>query len=269
MSLFCPGDFLEIIDLADDAKELYFVCLEDWSPEMKKAGDNKRRWYEKMKSRGLRVKLAKDADGQIGGMIQYTPIEHSNVLGDGYFINCIWVHGYKEGRGNFQGKGMGKALLKAAEEDARQLGAKGIAAWGISLPFWMKASWFKKQGYKVADKDGMGVLLWKPFNDGVAPPKWMKRQKTPQPITGKVAVASFVNGWCQAQNLVHERAKKASLGFGDKVVFHEYMTSDRNVLNEWGISDGLFIDGKQVSGGPPPSYEKIRKLIEKKVRKLR
>ena len=30
---------------------------------------------------------------------------------------------------------------------------KGIAAWGLSLPFWMKASWFKKHGFKKVDKN--------------------------------------------------------------------------------------------------------------------
>ncbi len=28
---------MKIIDLADEYKELYFVCLEDWSEEMKEA----------------------------------------------------------------------------------------------------------------------------------------------------------------------------------------------------------------------------------------
>ncbi len=51
-----------------------------------------------------------------------------------YFILCIWVHGHKQGPGNLQKRGMGKALLQAAEDDARDLGAKGIAAWGLWLP---------------------------------------------------------------------------------------------------------------------------------------
>ena len=36
-----------------------------------------------------------------------------------------------------------------------------------------------------------------------------------------------------------------------------------------GISDALFINGKQVRTGPPPSYEKIKKLIGKRERKLK
>ncbi|MFC2008366.1 GNAT family N-acetyltransferase, partial [Chloroflexota bacterium] len=169
---------METIDLADKYEQLYFVCLEDWSEEMKEAGDHKAVWYNKMKDKGLRVKLALDDSGEVGGMIQYIPVEHSFVEATNlYFINCIWVHSHKQGRGNFQKRGLGKALLQAAENDVKTMGAKGIVAWGIPLPFWMKASWFKKQGYSKVDKQGLlgQVLLWKPFTDDATPPKWIRQ----------------------------------------------------------------------------------------------
>ncbi|MBN2541624.1 hypothetical protein JXI42_02055 [bacterium] len=97
---------MNIIDLAEAHEPLYFVCLEDWSEQMKEAGDHKRNWYNKTKHKGLRVKLAVDDNGEIGGMIQYLPIEYSHLEGkDLYFIMCIWVHGYKQGRGDFRRKG--------------------------------------------------------------------------------------------------------------------------------------------------------------------
>ena len=260
---------MKIVDLTDERKELYFVCLEDWSDEMEDAGDKKRVWYDKMEGRGIRVKLALDDTGTVGGMIQYAPIEHAFVEGkDLYFIYCIWVHGYKKGRGNFQKRGMGKALLAAAESDAEERGAKGIVAWGVSLPFWMRASWFKKQGYRKVDKESMQVLLWKPFTDAAIPPKWIKEKKKPERISGKVTVTSFTNGWCPAQNIVYERAKRAAAEFGDKVVFQEIDTFDHRTMLEWGHSDALFIDGKEVRTGPPPSYEKLRELIARRIKRL-
>lgn len=260
---------MKIIDLLDEHKPLYFICLEDWSGEMKDAGNHKEQWYTVMKEKGLRVKLALDDNGIIGGMIQYLPIEYSSAEGkDLYFINCIWVHGYKHGRGNYQKQGYGKALIQAAEEDAKNLGAKGIVAWGMSLPFWMKASWFKKQGYEKVDKESVRVLLWKTFTDDAVPPKWIKQKKTPNPIFGKTSVVSFMNGWCPAQNMVFERAKKAASEFGDKVEFKAFHTSDREVFLEWGIGDGLFINGKQIRTGPPPSYDTIKKKIAKQVNKI-
>jgi len=260
---------MKVIDLTEDYKQLYFVCLEDWCEEMKEGGDHKEVWYNKMKDKGLGVKLALDDNGKVGGMIQYIPIEHSLAEGkDLYFINCIWVHGYKKGRGNFQKKGMGKALLQAAEVDVKAKGAKGMVAWGISLPFWMKASWFKKQGYTKVDKQEGQVLLWKPFTNNAILPKWIKQKKKPEMTPGKVTVTAFLNGWCPAQNIVFERAKRAASEFRDKVVFREINTFDRKVFLEWGIADALFIDDKQVRTGPPPPYGKIKKLIAKRVKKL-
>ena len=262
---------MKVIDLTEENEKLYFVCLEDWSDEFKEAGNHKENWYNKMKDKGLRVKIALDDNDRVGGMIQYVPVEYSFVEGkDLYFITCIWVHGYKIGRGNFQKKGMGKALLQAAEEDVKTMGLKGIAAWGIPLPFWMKASWFKKQGYIKVDKKGFldAVLLWKPFTKDATPPKWIKQKKKPEKIPGKVVVTAFINGWCPAQGMVVERAKRAASEFGDKVIFQEINTFDREVLLEWGVADGLYIDDKKVNTGPPPSYEKIKKKIAKRVKRI-
>ncbi len=261
---------MQILDLTEEHQSLYLHCLEEWSDEMKEAGDRKQCWCQKYSQRGLRVKLAEDDAGTIGGMIQYLPIEHSLAEGeDLYFILCTWVHGHKQGPGNLQKRGMGKALLQAAEDDARNLGAKGIAAWGLWIPVWMKASWYKKQGYKKVDRDGVRVLLWKPFSDDARPPKWIRQQKKPKPAPGQVTVTAFSNGWCQGPNITMERAKRACEQFDDEVKFEMIDTSERSVFLEWGISDDLFVDGKSVVKGPPLTYEAIEKLIEKRVRRLR
>jgi hypothetical protein len=179
------------------------------------------------------------------------------------------VHGYQQGRGNFRKHGMGKALLAAAEDDARQHGAQGMAAWGLWLPFWMKASWFKKRGYRKAERQGISVLLWKPFTADAQPPRWFPKAKSlPEPTAGKVNVTAFVSGWCLAQNLVYERAKRAATEFGERVVLREIDTSNRSEVARWGVADGVFVDGKNLQKGPPPSYEKIRSTIAKRLRVL-
>ena len=122
---------MKITDITPETESLYFCCLEEWSEEMKEAGDHKQKWYTRMKEKGLKVKFAVDDNNIIGGMIQYIPIEYSMCEGKNlYVVLCIWVHSYKQGRGNYRKKGMGKAMLKAAEEDARMLGADGLVTWG-------------------------------------------------------------------------------------------------------------------------------------------
>lgn len=260
---------MEIIDLTERHHEQYFCCLETWSDEMREAGDHKRKWFDEMIEKGLRVKLAVE-DGTPCGMIQYIPIEYSRALGvDLYFIDCIWVHGYRKGIGNYQKRGIGKALLRAAEDDASSMNMKGMAAWGLSIPVWMRASWFRKQGYSKVDSNGITVLLWKPYKEDAVPPQWIRQRKEPESVEGKVTVTSFINGWCQLQSIVSERARRASEEFGDLVEFREIVTSDPSVLGEWGISDGLYIDGGLVRTGPPPSYKKIRSRILKRVKRLR
>ena len=259
---------MEIIDLVEEYENTYCMCLEDWSDEMKEAGDYKKVWYERKKTKGLRVKLARNKEGRIVGMIQYVPVEEAPVLGGNlYYIYCIWIHGYKEGVGNWQNRGTGRKLLAAAEEDARSLRSKGMVAWGITLPFFMRSKWFKKNGYRKIDRDGITELLWKPFTGDAEPARLIKKKKTPGKQKNGVSVTCFRNGWCPAQNIVCERMKRAVEETGGRAEYIEIDTENRENLLEWGISDALYINGRQINTGPPPAYESLKKRLEKAIKK--
>jgi len=265
-----PTSSANIIDINEDYEATYCVCLEDWSDEMHDAGDHKARWYHEMKDRGLRVKLALDENAKAVGMIQYGPIELGPALGDDLsMVLCIWVHGYDEGVGNHQGHGIGTALLEAAEADARDLGAKGMVAWGMALPFWMKASWFKSHGYEKVDRQGISELVWKPFTADAEPPRWIPEGDPPPAGSDKVNVTAYLNGWCPSANMVYERARRAADDFADDVVFTTIDTSEQQVRLTHGHSDAVFVDGKPLQRGAPPSYDEVHDAIEKRVRRRR
>jgi GNAT superfamily N-acetyltransferase len=262
---------MEIVDLCPERREDFLLCLEPWSDDIRVGHDLKARWTACMEPHGLVVKLAVDDAGATIGMIQAWPIERSWILGqDLYVIGCTWVHGHKgKGVGDRRGSGAGRLLLRAAEDEVRARGAKGMAAWGLWLPFWMRASWYRKQGYRKADRLGMAQLVYKPFEDGVEPPRFLRPVKKPEPIPGRVRVTSFSQGWCCVQNIQSERARIVCERLGGEVVYERIDTSDRDTLLEWGHADALFVDGKDVSSGPPPSEEKIEKLIRKRLARLR
>ena len=260
---------MKVIDLTEAHVDLFCVCLEDWSDEAAEAGPKRREWYDRMAPLGLRAKLAVDDAGEVGGMIQYLPIEHSFVLGaDLWVILCVWVHSYDEGRGDFSGQGMGTALLQAAEDDARARGAKGMVAWGLGVPVWMKASWFRKHGYEVADRQNVRTLVWKPFTDDAVAPKWIA-EKPPdvRGRSGKATVTAYSTGWCMAANLTYERARAVAAEFGEAVVFEEIPLPDRASMVEHGQLDSVYLDGKNVSGGAPVTVDKLRRTLGKRVRR--
>ncbi len=263
---------IHIVDLSPEREPLYFVCLEEApAAVLAGAGDHKRRWFTAMRQRGLRVKLALDAGGRVGGMIQYLPIEHAPALGHGLeFVLCVWVRGRPMGGSSFQRRGMGTALLAAAEAEARARGVQGMAAWGLALPFWMRASWFRRHGYRPADRRGLAALVWKPFVEGAEPPRWPPfTGKRPEPVPGKVVVTGCVSGWCPGLNLGFERARRAAATFGDRVECRMIDTLDRDAMLAWGESDALFVDDRSIRNGPPPSEARLGAIIGRRVRRLR
>ncbi len=262
---------MKIVDLTSDYENPYLVCIEEWSDEMMESRHIKEKWYHEMKEKGLRTKLALTDDGIVGGMIEYMPIEHSYAEGDNlYMINCIWVHGYKDHPpGNLQGKGMGKELLKAAEEDVKSLGKKGFAAWGLSEEMWMSASWFQKHGYEKADQEGWLVLVWKSFSEDAKSPKWIKGAFEHVPVEGKVKVTSFYSGQCPSENITYSRAKEIAQEYADKVVFEEIDMNKPENKKKYGLKGGLYINGENIFEGPPPSHEQIKEKIEEHLKTLK
>jgi N-acetylglutamate synthase-like GNAT family acetyltransferase len=260
---------MDIIDLSDNTRKDYFTCLEEWSGEIKDGFYRKECWYNSMREKGLRVKLVRNDAGVVAGMIHYAPVEYSWIEGkDLYFVYCIWVHGHKKGRGDLRKRGVGTMLLRAAEDDVKRLQAKGLVVWGLLLPFFIPARWFKKHGYRKVDRKGISELLWKTFSDDASPPRWIRAKKKPELVPGKVTVTALVNGWCSGINGMIERAKRICDEFGDKVIYREIDTTSEAAIQEWGLPDGLFVNDKNIYRGPPLSYEKIKKIIGKKVKKL-
>lgn len=261
---------MQIVELTERYADLFCTCLQPPSPQTAEAGDRRRQWYDTMKTRGLRALLAFEtgADPEEGdrpvGMIQYLPNEQTLLEGGkgGYYAYCIWVTPNDAALGgNHQGHGIGTALLEAAEKDVKRLGGNALSAWGLRVPIWMRASWFKKHGYVRVDSQGLASLMWKPFNLDARPPRFVHVQKRPQPVPGQVTVTAFVNGWCAAGNTAYERAKRAVAEIGPPAVFQEISTLDLDVAREWGMLDAIYIDGQQLHYGPPPAFRRLQRRI--------
>jgi hypothetical protein len=84
-------------------------------------------------------------------------------------------------------------------------------------------------------------------------------------MASRAPVTQYLTRWRRA---AFPWAKRAAAAFDERVIFEAFDTSDRATFLEWGIWDSLFVDGKEVrTGPPPPSYENVRHLIVKRLKK--
>ena len=56
---------MKIVDLAEEHKSLFAVCLEDWSPDAAEAGPKRAEWISRFEKKGLRAKIALDDDTRV------------------------------------------------------------------------------------------------------------------------------------------------------------------------------------------------------------
>jgi GNAT superfamily N-acetyltransferase len=245
---------MKLVDVDDSTERTFFHCLHDEAPDDPRVMDMRRAWYRENLENGLRAKVLILDTGEVVGLAQYMPIEHTHLVGrDLMAILCMWVHGYEHHVGNQQGRGYGRYILESVEEDARASGAAGVAAWGMDFPYWNPVSFYEHAGYERADRSGMAVLVWKPFRDGAVAPAFLRQKRRPIGTdAGKVPVAVFFGRWCMGVCSQCMTARDAVAGLEDVVEYMEFDTSDRGTLERWGISEGIFVGGEPYHPYEPP-----------------
>ncbi|HAL62326.1 MAG TPA: hypothetical protein DCP08_07980 [Chloroflexi bacterium] len=248
---------MEIRDLSSE--NLFYVARcthEKEDEETTWAAQVRGVWLTSLMVKGLRGKVAYKGDNPVG-FIQYLPIEHSpiDVVGQDLTVIPCLVSTVK-------GQGHGRALIQAAEEDARRT-SRGIVIPAFDHDFWfMPASYFQRLGYQEADRQKTYVILWKAFAP-VDPPFIMGRNYQFVSEPGKVVVDLFWNRWCKTSIIEAQRVRGVCVEYGDHVLLKEYDASQRATLERYGINRALFFNGKSRFWGHEAPKEGIREEIEK------
>jgi len=246
-----------------DTMDEYFVgtCTHvDESEEADACAQRRLCWLRDKYEKGLRVKVA-ILDGSQVGFLYVMPIEICpwGPLGqDLSAIPCLFV------KRKAEGKGVGRALILKAEEEARRQGRKGIVTIGYYHDFWfMPASYFEGLGFSVAQRTGQTVILWKAFDTSAEPPRLPKRNYRFMPVTDKVVVDLFWNSFCLTSNTEAQRVREVVEEFGEVVVLNEYCADNQEILFHYQTPRGIFINGQEIWWGYAAPKEGIRKAIVK------
>lgn len=170
---------------------------------------------------------------------------------------------------------MAKALLAAAEEEARRQGWNGIITIGYYHDFWfMPASFFEANGFlkcggsrqRCFDPKSRAAVLWRVFDEYPETPVLLKPNYKFRPLPGKVVIDLFYDEFCQTSNIEAQRVRKVTAEFGDLVTLDQYSADDRAALLHHQIERGIFVNGREIYWGHEAPRDGIREAIVQALR---
>ena len=126
----------------------------------------------------------------------------------------------------------------------------------------MPAKYFIKLGYNVAANRGEQAILWKQFDPNAETPQFSQVNYKFQPVQGKVVVDLFWNTFCLTSDVEAQRVREVVLEYKGKVVLNEFSADNLLNLQKYGLSRGIYVNGKLVEVGPEIEKEILRQEIE-------
>ena len=225
------------------------ICLDSsvpkkWKEAMAPCMEERKDWLRVMMKRGLGVATVIGLRGGKKGLIEYCPVELASepvTGGTSLFINCMWVvpPSWRSG--------VAKALLSHTIERAKSYG--GLTVLGYEGDKWfgfmeyMPSSFFKCFGFRETDHDGSRVLLHLDLG-GNEKPALLTAKTRAVPESGKPLVEILFNSQCPWSGWMVDKVTR-NLKKYDLVV-SAVNTNDRTVLEDYGLSRGVCIDGVPI-----------------------
>lgn len=229
------------------------------------AGQRRMRWLHAMESKGLKIKVALLA-GEHAGVAYVLPIEICPWCATGrdlMALPCLYVHHQPESHG------VGTALIRAAEEEARNQGRKGLVIVAYREDFWaVSPAFFEEQGYRSVAHHGKQVVMWRNFADDAVAPVSVKRRFKFEKVKGKVVIDLFHNTLCRPSVVEAMRVRELAARYGTKVVLREHCADNRKELEEHGIPRAIFINGREVSWGHAAPDDALAQEISREIVKV-
>ena len=256
---------MEIVDLDERSLDFVSWCthVDEKRPDLLAAAKVRKEWLLDRTRKGLRVKVAIDK-GEPVGFIHCLPIELDTwgMSGEDLMtVPCLTLD-YRLAYEQKTDTGYGRALMQAAEEEAKNAGKKGVAILCYDHDFWfMPASFFRKLGYEEIRRDKDTVIVWKNFGDA-EPPKLHKSKFIPHKLPDKIAVDIIWNPMCMTSIVERANVRDVCEEYQDSVVLREFSAGDIDFLKKHEISRGLFFNGVSKCWGYEAPKEEVRKTIE-------
>ncbi len=254
-----------------DADSRYFryvsLCthMDSCCPDQVKASKRRLRWLKDQVKKGrMVIKVAINDDDKPLGFIHLIPIElpTSGMVGvDLMVIPCLSLN-YQRVYAKERGSGVGRVLVKAAEEETRFRGLKGLAVRAYEGDSWfMPAGFFEKLGFWRVGNSEIWLRRWAETDI----PSLRPVRYSHSPVLGKVEIDYFWSPFCLTVCQEVGNVRQIAEEFEDRVVLREYRTDDPKVATRFGFVRALFINGSRIDLGYAAPREELRKVVNSKL----
>ncbi|MFW9943718.1 MAG: GNAT family N-acetyltransferase [Candidatus Sifarchaeia archaeon] len=233
----------------DDLDIVAGICLDPsvppkWREIMKPAMEARKDWLRVMMPKGLHVTAALGSKGEKKGLIEHVPIQLASEPVSGrksLFINCIWVVEA------FWRTGVARPLMEHCIKRAEEFGGLSVLAfdgdrWFGFMPY-MPSSFFEKFGFIAIDRDGSRVLLHLDLG-GEEKPSLIPARTRDLDKGDEAVVEVLFNTQCPWSGWMIDKVRRSMKKYGATV--EAINTDDRAVVEEYGLSRGVCINGKPV-----------------------
>lgn len=257
---------VHVINVNGDYWPYVSLCthIDEETSERVKASKMRLAWLkERANEKAVVIKVAINDDGKALGFIHCVPIESplSQMIGSELMvIPCLTIN-YQLVFNRVHGTGVGRVLVQSCEDEAKQNGLKGLAVYAYSGDFWyMPSAFFQKLGFRrVAKTSDILVKTWGDVKD----PTSFRKSYEYHSVSGKVVIDYFWSPFCLTVCREIRNIRAVASEFGKKVVLREYRSDDPDVLEKYGLSRALFINGQLKNWGYAAPKEELRKEISK------
>jgi len=255
---------IRVVDAGGEHWRYVSLCthVDEENPDHLHAAYMRLNWLRQ--SQTMRTKVAIGEDGNPLGFIHITPIESplSDMRGKSLMVIPCLTLNYQLVYGGKHGTGVGRRLVQACEEEARERKFKGIAVYAYTGDFWfMPAAFFQRLGFNRVKDSNIWMKKWRDAED----PAEVEARYEYRPVPGKVAVDYFWSPFCFTVCKEVINIRQVAAEFGDQVELKEYRADNPKIAAKYGMLRALFINGQRKDWGHEAFKEDLRKEMRKAV----
>ncbi len=219
-----------------------------------------RSWFAENLGKSVEGFHVESDEGEVVGHIYWARSEMAlapyRIEEGAAYLYCEWV------QPPYQGQGYMREMFNVFLEHLRGEGCKGILVDGTEIEGYMHYRHFAKRGFRVIREADGGRLMYLPLGQErieVEPIEARVPKRRDLPVEVLVIGSQF----CPAGASAVLALRRVVREFGGKVVIRE-VPSGREAIEQYGVADGIFVNGEPRFFGPVRE-EQVREVLRRVV----